>query len=611
MDRFENRKLTLAGIFAVVTVIFMLRLFYIQVVDDRYKTSAENQAIRYSTQYANRGAIYDRHGELLAYNEAAYDLMVIPRQVLPDMDTLAFCQLIGLDTAMFNERIKTAREYSRYKPSAFEKQIPASQWAPIQEKLYRFPGFYGEKRTLRKYPDSTAAHVLGYISEVNQRHLNEDSYYRSGDYIGINGIESAYEEELRGKRGVKVYLVDVHNTIQGSYQNGALDSLPVSGIDLVSTLDKQLQSYGEKLMANKKGSIVAIEPSTGEILALVSAPAYDPNLLVGRDRSDNYSMLAENDSLNPLFNRAVDAVYRPGSIFKLVQSLVGQQLGVITPNSRIRCNRGIINCHGSHTNDDLAGAIQHSCNPYFHQVYKRIIQAGRADNIYDDSALGLEEWRKYVMSFGLGVRLETDLPNIHAGMVPGASFYNRWYGERRWAFSTIYSNSIGEGELGVIPLQMANLAAILANRGYYYTPHLIREIGDNPKREEYREKNYTLVDSVYFTTVIDALDAVVNGTGGTAGRARIDSIVVCGKTGTVQNKNSPDHSVFMAFAPKENPQIAIAVYVEDAGWGGSWAAPIASLMIEKYLRGEIKNQYKEDRIVEANFLDVKKTGETH
>lgn len=602
MNSYENRKITIIAIFAVIGLVFTARLLYIQVIEDSYKETAQNQALRYITQYPARGIIYDRNKELLVYNEAAYDLMVVPKQVNPQFDTLTFCELVRIDTAEFRERLDKAREYSRYKASIFEKQIPADQWASISEKLYKYPGFYGQKRTLRRYPKPIASHVLGYVGEANSSTLAKDDYYRKGDYVGINGLEKTYEKSLRGVRGVKVFLVDVHNTIKGSYENGALDSLPISGKPITTTIDRELQAYAEYLMQNKKGSVVAIEPSSGEILTLLSSPGYDPNLLVGRDRSENYKQLVKNDTLDPLFNRAIDAVYRPGSIFKLVQALIGLEHGVIKKETRIYCNRGIINCHGSHTNDNLKEAIQHSCNPYFHQVYKRLIQGGEAPSIFDDSPIGLTTWREYVTSFGLGVKLESDISGINKGFVPDVSFYNRWYGERRWAFSTIYSNSIGEGELGVVPIQMANLASIFANRGFYYTPHLIKQVGTDSKPKEFVTRKYAKIDSSHYQVVIDAMDAVVNQPGGTARRARIDSILVCGKTGTVQNKTTPDHSVFIAFAPKDNPKIAISVYVEEAGFGGTWAAPIASLIMEKYLKGKISNPAKEQRIVDADFI---------
>lgn len=602
MDKFEGRKFVVFAIMVLIASIFIGRLFYIQVIDDTYKRSAQNQALVKTTLYPSRGVIYDRNGKVIVYNQASYDLMVIPKQVSNTIDTLKFCKLLAITPEEFESKMTKAKKYSRYRASTFEKQITDKNWVAISEMLYEFPGFYGQQRTLRKYSKPVAAHVLGFIGEASRDDLEKDSYYKAGDYLGISGLESFYEKELRGERGVKVYVRDVHNRIKGSFDEGRYDTLPVAGHDLMSTLDLDLQEYGEQLMSKKRGSIVAIEPSTGEILALISAPSYDPNLLVGRQRSENYSLLVANDSLKPLYNRALNATYRPGSIFKLVQGLTGLQNNVIKVNTRIRCNRALINCHGSHTNDDLYGAIQHSCNPYFRQVYKYLIQPGEYKNMFEDAAFGLTSWRDYVTSFGLGVRLQTDISGVGKGFVPDTAFYNKWYGPNRWAFSTIYSNSIGEGEMGVVPLQMANLAAILANRGYYYIPHFIKSIGETGPRPEYLEKQYTKIDSGYFYTVIDALAAVVNEPSGTAGRAKMDSIIICGKTGTVQNPTTPDHSVFMAFAPKENPQIAIAVYVEEAGFGGTWAAPIASLMIEKYLTGEVKRKRKEQRILDADFL---------
>jgi penicillin-binding protein 2 len=612
MDKFENRRFVVLAIMILIGIIFVGRLFYIQVIDESYKLSAENQALVKKTLYPSRGVIYDRNGEVIVYNQASYDLMVIPKQVDENIDTAAFCKVMGITRVDFEDKMAKCRKYSRYRASSFEKQITDKNWVGISGKLFQYPGFFGQKRTLRKYARPVAAQVLGFVGEASRDNINKDAFYRPGDYLGISGLETWYEKELRGKRGVKVYKRDVHNRLMGSYAGGRLDTLPEAGLDLISTIDLDLQEYGEQLMRNKRGSIVAIEPATGEILALVSSPNYDPNILVGRARTKNYSELAANDSLNPLFNRAINAVYRPGSIFKLVESLIGLQTNVINVNTRIRCNRAIINCHGAHTNDDLFGAIQHSCNPYFRDVYRRLIQGGEFSNIYEDSRFGLTVWRDYVTSFGLGVRLHTDISGVNKGFVPDVAFYDRWYGEKRWAFSTIYSNSIGEGEMGVTPLQMANLAAILSNRGYYYTPHFIKSIGKKGPREEYVQKKYTKIDSSYFYVVIDALAAVVNEPGGTARRARMDSIIVCGKTGTVQNPTTPDHSVFMAFAPKDNPQIAIAVYVEEAGFGGTWAAPISSLMIEIYINGDVIRLKKEQRILDADFLiPVKKKHESH
>lgn len=600
----EGKKgVVIGAIIGGTVIIFLVKLFFLQVVDDSFKTSADNQALRYVTQYPSRGIFYDRNGKLLAYNEAAYDLMVTPGMVDFSIDTAEFCSIVGITKERFVERLNKAKSYSRYRSSVFEKQIPADEWAVISQKLFRYPGFFGQKRALRHYPASSAAHVMGYLSEVGPVDIKNDTAYKKGDYIGVSGLEKSYESVLKGKRGVKVLMVDVHNAVKGSYKNGELDVMPIPGEDLYTTLDRDLQLYGEKLMQNKKGSIVAIEPQTGEVLALVSSPAYDPNFLVGRNRTANFLQLVRNDTLDPLFNRATKAVYRPGSIFKVVQALVALDSEVISESTRFHCNRSIIACHGSHTYDDLRGAIQHSCNPYFWNVYKRLIEKGEHRSKFKDSAHGLNIWNKYVKSFGLGVKLNSDLDGIKTGFVPDKSFYDKWYGEYRWAFSTIYSNAIGEGELGVVPIQMANFAAILANRGYYYTPHFVRGIGDGEKQEQFLEKRYTMVDSVYFEPVIDALAAVVNELGGTARRARLDSIVVCGKTGTVQNKTTPDHSAFMAFAPRVNPKIAISVYVEEAGFGGTWAAPIAGLMIEKYLTGKTDTT-REKRILEADFINL-------
>lgn len=597
MRSFENRKYILAAIFIVIGLVYLIRLFYIQVLNDEYKLSAKNQALRYVTDYPVRGLIYDRNEKLLVYNQAAYDLMVVPRDV-EEFDTLAFSKLLGIDIDDILQKLSKARKYSQYKGSIFEKQIAAEEWAGISEQLHKFPGFYGQKRTLRKYPKSAAAHVLGYLSEASKRTIEKKPYYKSGDYIGASGLEKYYEPVLRGERGQKILMVDVHNAVKGSYAGGKYDTLAVPGTRLSTSIDRELQVYGEKLMQNKRGSIVAIEPESGEILCMVSSPGYDPNLLVGRKRTENYKFLAANDSTTPLFNRAINAQYRPGSIFKLAQSLVGLEAGVINVNTRFRCNRAIIGCHGSHTNDKLVEAIQHSCNPYFYQVYKRLIQRGESTSIFKDSELGLRKWSESIRKLGFGTKLKTDLPGVLSGMVPDVEFYDKWYGDNRWAFSTIYSNSIGEGELGVVPIQMANFAAVIANRGYYVTPHFVNNVSEEWKR------NDVGISEEHFEPVIEAMYKVVNEAGGTARRARHDSIVICGKTGTVQNDPFPDHSVFICFAPRENPKIAMAVYVEYSDFGGTWAAPISNLMIEKYLTGRISNEAKEKRILEASFMEI-------
>ncbi|MDB4533767.1 penicillin-binding protein 2 [Vicingaceae bacterium] len=601
----SNRKFIVGIIFLVIGLIFIIRLFTIQILDDKYESESEHNVLRELIQYPARGLIYDRNGELLVYNEAAYDLMIIPKQVR-ELDTLALCSLLGVERKIFLEKFIKAKKYSRYKPSKFLKEISSVSYANIQEQLYQYPGFFVQTRTLRRYPRKSAAHILGYIGEVNQSLIEKKPYYRSGDYIGKSGLEYSYEEQLRGARGVERILVDVHNRKKGSYKNGAEDTVAVTGAVLHTTLDIVLQEYGELLMQNKKGSIVAIEPKTGEILALVSAPNYDPNMLVGRAVGQNYPVLSK-DTLNPLFNRALMAKYPPGSIFKTVQAMVGLQAGVISENSSFACTKSLVGCHNHPTATSVASSVKMSCNPYYYQVFKRLIQQKRDRSIFKDSEMGLAIWEKQIKKFGFGNKLETDLPGVKSGYVPDVGFYNRWYGEGRWAFSTIYSLSIGQGEMGVIPLQMANLSATIANKGYYYVPHFIKEFEDTDTiPEKFTKKHSIDIEKRHINTVIDGMYGVVYEPGGTARRARIhDSIIVCGKTGTAQNPHGEDHSVFIAFAPRDNPQIAIAVYVENAGGGGRWAAPIASLMIEQYLTDSIsvKNKPKEKIIFEANFLE--------
>lgn len=601
MNNLVYRKITVIGAFVIVGLVFIARLFYIQVLDESYVSSAENQALRYVTKYPARGIIYDRNHEILVLNQAAYDLMIVPRQV-GKIDTEAFCVLLDITKAEFIKNYESAKNYSQYRSSIFKKQMTADEYSRVAERLYQYPGFYGQKRSLRIYPDSIAAHVLGYIGEVNQANLDNDTFYRSGDFIGISGLEKQYEKELRGGRGREVLMVDVHNTVQGQFENGRFDIEAKAGQNLTSTIDIQMQKYGEQLMVNKKGSIVAIEPRTGEVLALVSSPSYDPNLLVGVKRAKNYKLLAENDSLDPLFNRALMAKYPPGSIFKIVQSLIGLDLGVINENTGITCNKALVGCHNHPSASNLREAIQMSCNPYYHQVFKRIINQGKSKNYFEDSAIGLAIWNNKVRAFGLGERLGLDLPSLKSGGVPDVAFYDRIYGTRRWAFSTIYSLSIGQGELEVVPLQMANLTAIIANRGYYITPHLIKGLTGTVDSNFIWDRHDSGIDSAFYTPIVDAMNWVVEKPGGTARKARIDGIKVCGKTGTAENPHGKDHSVFIAFAPMNDPKIAIAVYVENSGFGGDWAAPIASLIIERYLTGKISDSLKEERILNADLI---------
>lgn len=603
MNNLSDRKAVIGLIFIIVGLIFLIRLFNVQIINDKYKIDSDQNVLREVIQYPARGLIYDRNGILLVYNEAAYDLMVVPKQV-KEMDTLAFCDLLGISIEDFRTKFYKARDYSRYKPSVFEKEISSKEYAKIQEKLFGYPGFYAQTRTLRKYPRESAAHVLGYIGEVDQKIIDNDNYYKSGDYIGKSGIELSYESLLRGKRGVKRVLVDVHNREKGSYLDGELDTIAVTGSTIYLSIDAVIQEYGEKLMQNKRGSIVAIEPSTGEILALVSAPAYNPNLLVGRDVKKNYPILSK-DEVKPLFNRALMASYPPGSTFKTVQALIGMQDGVITENSGFPCVKSNVGCHDHPSAGNVTESIKMSCNPYYFNVFRKILLQGKSTSLFKDSEIGLAKWSKQVKKFGLGERLETDLPSIKKGFIPDVPFYDKWYGKGRWAFSTIYSLSIGQGEIGVVPLQMANLSAILSNRGYYYTPHLLKRIEKTDTIPKiFRIKHNVGIEKPYFDPVIEGMWKVVYEAGGTARQARIDSITVCGKTGTAQNPHGEDHSIFIAFAPKDAPKIAIAVYVENAGFGGTWAAPIASLIMEKYLTRTVKDTVKENRILNANLMEV-------
>lgn len=596
----SSRRYVVIGIFVVVGLVYLCRLAYLQIFDDTYAELANRNALRYVTQYPSRGLIYDRNGKLLVYNEAVYDLMVIPRQV-KNIDTLEFCNLLKITKEEFIKKMEKARAYSTYTPSIFEKQISKEDFAPIQEKIYQYEGFYAQSRTLRYYPEAVACHVLGYIGEVNEDMIAKNPYYKKGDYIGMSGLEKSYEEILRGKKGSKITMVDVHNREKGSFKDGIYDTAAISGKNLYSTIDIELQKYAEALMKNKRGCIVAIEPSTGEVLCFVSAPYYDPNLLVGRVRGKNYKALAEDIS-KPLFNRVLMAEYPPGSIFKIAQALIALDMGVIQPNSGFVCDKSLVGCHGHPSATNVRDAIKMSCNPYFYRVFQRVVQQTNPKTGKIDSKYGLMLWNEAAKRMGFGTRLDIDLPNVRKGYIPDTTFYNKWY-PSGWNFHTIYSNSIGQGEVGVNPLQMANFAALVANRGWYITPHLVRSYGDEKQREKfvkYSQKNYSFIASSYWDLAVEGMWGVVHEAGGTARRAMIDDIAVCGKTGTAENIGE-DHSVFISFAPKTNPKIAVAVYIENArGGGGTWAAPIASLVIEKYIKGEVERKEMEQMYMETN-----------
>jgi penicillin-binding protein 2 len=599
-DPFINRKYLIIAMMVLASLVLLVRLFVIQVVKQSYRMSADNNVLRYVTQYPARGLIYDRNGKLVVFNQAAYDLMVIPSQT-NRIDTASFCSILGITQEIFHERMAAAINYSKRAPSVFLKQISDETYARLQEKLFLFPGFYVQPRTLRKYSKPIASHLLGYVSEVDDGVIRKDPYYKQGDYIGKSGIEEAYEKQLRGKRGVKIYMVDVYSRIKGAYENGNFDTLAVQGQDIMSTIDLDLQEYGELLMKNKKGSIVAIEPKTGEILSLVSAPDYDPGLLVGRVRSENFTKL-NIDTLKPLFNRALMAAYPPGSTFKPINGLIALQEQVITPSTFFGCDKGylFVGCHVHASPLNLEGAIMNSCNSYFCQAYKRTLENPKYRSVNE----AYDKWKDYLTQFGFGSKLGSDFVNELPGFIPATSYYDRYYGKNRWKALTVISLAIGQGEIGTTPLQLANMTAAIANRGYYYTPHVVRSVGHEGNIEpKFTSRHSISIDSSYFEEIITGMESAVNGGAGkTAGIAAIKDIIVCGKTGTAQNPHGKEHSVFIAFAPKENPRIAIMVFVENAGFGAAYAAPIASLMIEKYLTGTIANKEKEESMINLNLL---------
>jgi penicillin-binding protein 2 len=599
----EGRKEILQVVFVLTGIVFLVKLFSIQILDDRYAQLAASNSIMKEIEYPFRGLIYDRNKDLLVYNSPEYDLLIIAKEV-KQLDSARFCEVFDISQHQLRQLIKELKrrkEYSPYKPTVFIRQLSNYDFAKIQEHLDEFTGFYIQPRTSRAYATHTLANTLGYVSEITKNQLDRDTskLYRQGDYIGQSGIEGFYEQVLRGQRGIHYKLRNVKGIEKGPFKNGEFDTLSVPGHNLITTIDLDLQAYGEFLMDGKVGSVVALEPSTGEILSMISGPSYDPALLTGRKFSSNFSLVS-SDTTKPLFTRPLMAMYPPGSIFKIIQTLIALQEGVLTYESRFPCDKSLVNCHNHPNPVKLHGAIQYSCNPYFHQTFRKIINQNKSTSTFIDSRIGLDNWQAYTRRFGLGEQLGVDLPGEKRGQMPTSALYNRIYGEGRWKFSTIYSLSIGQGEMLVTPLQMANLAAIMANKGYFYTPHLVKDIEGGEIDSRYKTKRETGIDSAYFTFVRDAMSDAIYGT---ASRAIIPGITLCGKTGTAQNPHGADHSVFMAFAPKEDPQIAIAVYVENAGWGGRAAASIASLMIEKYLTGEVKRKHLEDYVLKGDFLD--------
>lgn len=596
----DQKPLVIIIFIFLIGLVLLTKLFLIQVVDDSFTKRADNNAIQRVVDNPYRGLMYDRNGKLLVYNNPIFDLMLVPKEFQVG-DTTQFLEIFGINKQQLIDAYKAAKKYSLVKPSPLIKQISTTNFARIQDYLIDYPGIFIMTRAVRSYPLPIASHAMGYIGEINPSQLEQDTskYYVQGDYVGLSGMERFYENELRGKKGVKYKMVNVKGVDKGHFKNGEYDTLSLAGNNITSTIDLELQLYGEMLMNGKRGSVVAIEPATGEILAMISAPYYDPNILTGADFSKNYQTLNKDQS-KPLFNRPIMATYPPGSIFKIVQSLIGLQEGILKPETTFTCNKSLVACHEHPSPSNLFGAIRNSCNPYYHQAFRQIINQDISKNTFEDTQIGLDSWREKVLKFGLGSPLGVDLTNEKGGSIPSSKLYDKKYGAGKWKYSTIYSLSIGQGEMLVTPLQMANLAAIFANKGFYYTPHLIKSIEGNINLipEQYRTKNEVGIDAHHFDLIQDAMAEALYGT---ANRAVIEDIVIAGKTGTAQNPHGEDHSVFIAFAPKENPKIAIAVYVENAGWGGRAAASTASLMIEKYIKGEISRTALQEYVIAGNF----------
>jgi penicillin-binding protein 2 len=604
-----NRKnRLLAGLIAVAALL-LVKLFYIQIINDKYKRDASNNSMVYNYIYPPRGVIYDRNGEILVGNEVCYDISVTPRDVTP-FDTLALASALGVEEDFIRERMAYYRKFRTrigWQTLTLLKHIPQENYIRFIEEAYRFPGFKAEVRSIRQYPFNAGGNLLGYISEVDADYIENHPDYRSGDYVGKTGLEAAREENLRGVKGYHIYLRDSRNRVQSPYKEGAEDKEAEPGKDVVSTIDAHLQQYGQQLMAGKVGSVVAIEPSTGEILAMVSSPGIDVDVL--SDIGKHYGEISR-DPRKPMFNRTVMASYPPGSVFKLINGLIGLQEGVLKPSNMYPCNYGFpygnnrrLGCHGHASPLNLLSAIATSCNGYFCYVFRNILD----NKEYKSTAEALDKWREYVLSFGFGRKLGSDFPSELGGNIPTSAFYDKIYGKGAWRFQTVISLSIGQGEIGATPLQIANLAAIMANRGYYYIPHIVKDSEGVEIDPKYKERQYTLVDTTHFHTAVEGMYMAVNGggsAGGTAFSARIPGLDVCGKTGTAQNPHGKDNSVFICFAPKDNPKIAVAAYVENAGFGATWALPVASLMLEKYINGEIspERQYLEDRMMTTRFF---------
>lgn len=599
MENHNRSRILLIGLW-LVAAILLVRIFNIQIIDGSYKRDSTNNSMVYETIYPPRGIIYDRNGLMLVGNKVCYNILVTPREVKA-FDTLLLAKALAVEPDFIREKMEYYRTYrSRigYQTLSFVKQLPVEQYMHFAEIAYAFPGFRGEVRSIRDYPYNAGGNLLGYISEVDPEQIRaEPDVYKGGDYIGKTGLEAIREKDLRGSKGYHIFLRDSRNRRQAAYADGEFDVDAVPGKDIITTIDAPLQQYGQELMRGKRGSLIAIEPSTGEILAMVSSPGISVEELA--DIGKNYSRLAR-DPGKPMFNRTVQASYPPGSVFKLVNGLIGLEENVLEPSYTYPCSRGYaysrrhkLGCHSHPSPLDLTHSVMASCNAYFCYVFKNILEkTGDTDAQFD-------KWREYVMSFGFGAPLGSDFPSELGGNIPTSAYYDKLYGKNRWKFSNVVSLSIGQGEIGATPLQIANLAAIVANRGWYKVPHIVRDSSDH-----YTQKHYTLVDTAEFEKVIPGMWLAVNapvGDGGTASAARVDGLDICGKTGTAQNPHGADNSVFICFAPKDNPKIAVVGYVEGGGWGGSTSSPIASLLVEKYLTGKISRPELEKRMFNLSF----------
>ena len=610
LDRANKLRIGLV----IMAGILIARIFYIQIVDDRYKIDASNNSMVYDIIYPTRGVIYDRNGKIIVGNKVAYDILVTPKEV-KEFDTLLLAGVLDVEPDFIRGKMAEYRKNRRrigYQSVIMMKQLSSEKYMKFSEIQYKFPGFKGQVRSIRDYPFNAGGNLLGYVSEVDQAYLDRHpGEYRSGDYAGKSGLEAARETDLRGEKGYHIYLRDSHNQIQTRYKDGEMDKEAIPGKDIVTTIDADLQQYGQQLMQNKVGSLVAIEPSTGEILTMVSSPGIDVEMLA--DIGKHYKEIV-SDPHKPMFNRAVQAPYPPGSVFKLVNGLIGLEEGVLKPEYTYPCNKGYyfgkhkLGCHAHRSPLDLEDAIMMSCNGYFCYVMRNILENRK----YGSQAEALDKWHDYVSSFGFGHKLGSDFPAELGGTIPTSAYYNKVYGKGGWKFTTVISISIGQGEIGVTPLQIANMCATVANRGYYYIPHIVKDSDSLRIDDKFRERQYTMVDTTNFKKVIKGMWKAVNsgfGSGGTASIAAVKGLDICGKTGTAQNPRGADNSVFICFAPMDNPKIAVAAYVENAGFGATWSAPIASLLVEKYLTGTISEDRKplEERMLNGDLMSRVKT----